>query len=57
MLIVNADDWGRNRDATDRSLECHRNGRITTVSAMVFMEDSERAADLLERAASMSVFT
>jgi hypothetical protein len=46
MLIVNADDWGRNRDATDRSLECHRNGRITTVSAMVFMDDSERAADL-----------
>jgi predicted glycoside hydrolase/deacetylase ChbG (UPF0249 family) len=46
MLIVNADDWGRNRDATDRSLECHQNGRITTVSAMVFMEDSERAAEL-----------
>jgi chitin disaccharide deacetylase len=46
MLIVNADDWGRNRDATDRSLELHRNGRITAVSAMVFMEDSERAAGL-----------
>jgi len=46
MLIVNADDWGRNRDATDRSLELHRNGRITAVSAMVFMEDSERAAEL-----------
>ncbi|HET6489004.1 MAG TPA: ChbG/HpnK family deacetylase, partial [Syntrophales bacterium] len=46
MLIVNADDWGRNRVATDRSLELHRNGRITAVSAMVFMEDSERAAEL-----------
>jgi predicted glycoside hydrolase/deacetylase ChbG (UPF0249 family) len=54
MLIVNADDWGRNRDATDRSLECHRNGRITTVSAMVFMEDSERAADLA-RASGLDV--
>lgn len=46
MLIVNADDWGRNRDATDRSLVCHWKDRITAVSAMVFMEDSERAAEL-----------
>jgi len=46
MLIVNADDWGRNRESTDRSLDCFRKGRITTVSAMVFMDDSERAAEL-----------
>jgi hypothetical protein len=46
MLIINADDWGRNRKATDGSLSCFRNGRVTSVSAMVFMEDSERAADL-----------
>ena len=44
MLIVNADDWGRCRAETDAALECYKKGRITSVSAMVFMEDSERAA-------------
>lgn len=46
MLIVNADDLGRNRSATDRTLECHAAGRITSTSAMVFMADSHRAAAL-----------
>jgi chitin disaccharide deacetylase len=46
MLIINADDWGRSRADTDAALACHRAGRITSASAMVFMEDSERAADL-----------
>ena len=46
MLIVNADDWGRSRAETDAILQCHLRGRITSVSAMVFMEDSERAAGL-----------
>ena len=46
MLIVNADDWGKNRKATDKGLSCFRNGRATSVSAMVFMEDAERAAEL-----------
>lgn len=45
MLIINADDWGRCRAETDVELECFRAGRITSVSAMVFMEDSERAAE------------
>ena len=45
-LIVNADDWGRSREATDRTLECRERGSISSVSAMVFMEDSVRAAAL-----------
>src|SRR5258708_5317705 len=45
-LIINADDWGRSRDTTDRTLECCERGSISSVSAMVFMEDSERAAAL-----------
>jgi hypothetical protein len=45
-LIINADDWGRSRDTTDRTLECRERGSISSVSAMVFMEDSERAAAL-----------
>ncbi|MGH9407509.1 MAG: ChbG/HpnK family deacetylase, partial [Terriglobia bacterium] len=43
-LIVNADDWGRDRETTDRTAECIRRGAVSSVSAMVFMEDSERAA-------------
>src|SRR4029453_3552657 len=46
MLIVNADDWGRSVSETDAALRCFRERRITSVSAMVFMRDSERAAKL-----------
>lgn len=43
-LIVNADDWGRDREASDRTLDCILRGTVSSVSAMVFMADSERAA-------------
>ncbi len=46
MIIINADDWGKNTLATDNTLSCHKNGRITSTSAMVFMADSERSAEL-----------
>lgn len=45
-LILNADDWGRDRENTDRILECFQSGMLSSASAMVFMEDSERAAAL-----------
>ena len=45
-VIVNADDWGRDPLTTDRSLACLSREAISSVSAMVFMQDSERAADL-----------
>jgi hypothetical protein len=44
ILIVNADDWGRDRPTTDRTYECVIQGTVSAVSAMVFMEDSERGA-------------
>ena len=44
LLIVNADDWGRDCDTTERTVECVRRGSVSSVSAMVFMKDSERAA-------------
>jgi chitin disaccharide deacetylase len=44
LLIINADDWGRDRPTTDRTLDCWSLGALSSVSAMVFMEDSERAA-------------
>ena len=45
-LIVNADDWGRDRENTDRILDCVTIGTVSSTSAMVFMEDSRRAADV-----------
>jgi predicted glycoside hydrolase/deacetylase ChbG (UPF0249 family) len=45
-LIVNADDWGRDTETTDRILECVTTGTVSSTSAMVFMVDSERAGDL-----------
>jgi predicted glycoside hydrolase/deacetylase ChbG (UPF0249 family) len=44
LLIVNADDWGRTSETTDRIQECVGQGVVSSVSAMVFMEDSGRAA-------------
>ncbi len=46
MIIVTADDWGRTQSETDAALRCYQAGRITAISAMVFMEDSMRAAAL-----------
>ncbi len=46
MLIINADDWGRSVAETDAALKCYRERRITSVSAMVLMQDSGRAAKL-----------
>jgi hypothetical protein len=44
LLIVNADDWGRDQENTERIFECCLRKAISSVSAMVFMEDSARAA-------------
>jgi predicted glycoside hydrolase/deacetylase ChbG (UPF0249 family) len=45
-LIINADDWGRSRETTDRIFDCFRAQAMSSVSAMVFMEDSERSAQM-----------
>jgi|SRR5215469_361226 len=45
-LIVNADDWGKRPAATNRIFDCIRIGAVSSTSAMVFMEDSERSAEL-----------
>lgn len=44
LLIINADDWGRDHETTDQTLECFLRGALSSVSAMVFMKDSARAA-------------
>lgn len=50
MLIITADDYGKTRHATDSILKCFSSKRITSASAMVFMEDSERAASIVFKA-------
>jgi chitin disaccharide deacetylase len=51
LLIVNADDLGLGPEETDRILECFALGALTSATAMVWMEDSERAARLAREAA------
>src|SRR5207244_4018771 len=46
MLIITADGWGRAVAGTGAALKCFRERRITSVSAMVLMQDSKRAARL-----------
>jgi predicted glycoside hydrolase/deacetylase ChbG (UPF0249 family) len=43
-LMINADDWGRDTQTTDRTFECFQHGVLSSASGMVFMQDSERAA-------------
>jgi len=46
ILIVNADDFGWNRPTTDLTLETFEAGRLTSATALMFMDDTERAAEL-----------
>lgn len=46
LLIVNADGFGRIQAATDAITECFHGRGITSATAMVWMEDSRRAAEL-----------
>jgi glycosyltransferase involved in cell wall biosynthesis len=48
-LIVNADDWGRDQATTDRIFECTELRTVSAVSAMMFMDDSERAAAIARK--------
>jgi predicted glycoside hydrolase/deacetylase ChbG (UPF0249 family) len=49
MLSINGDDLGWTREITDRILPCYQKGRIGSASAMTFMKDSERAAELARK--------
>src|SRR4051794_21958641 len=46
LLIVNADDWGGWNVATDNIARAYEHGSITSSTAMVYMDDSARAADI-----------
>lgn len=46
LLIVNADDFGHDREATDLTIACFGAGQITSATTMMRMADSRRAAEL-----------
>lgn len=46
LLIVNADDWGGYPEMTDATLRCFEAGAVSSTTAMVYMQDSDRAAEL-----------
>lgn len=54
MLIINADDYGKTRDTSDHIMICYKSGRITSCTAMMFMADSERAAEIA-RASNLDI--
>lgn len=49
LLVVNADDWGGSEATTDAILRTFEAGRITSTSGMVYMPDSDRAAEIAKR--------
>jgi chitin disaccharide deacetylase len=49
LLIVNADDWGGSESTTEAILRAFDAGCVTSMSGMIYMPDSERAAELARR--------
>lgn len=49
LLIVNADDLGLAGHDTDAIVECFRSGAISSTTALVWMRDSDRAAEIARR--------
>jgi predicted glycoside hydrolase/deacetylase ChbG (UPF0249 family) len=49
MLIINADDWGYDTATTDAIVAVHREARVTSATAMVYMQDSVRAASIASK--------
>ncbi len=46
LLIVNADDLGLDRGNTDAIFECFQRGAVSSATALVWMNDSDRAAEM-----------
>ncbi len=54
-LIVNADDFGFNREVTDGIIQCHRAGTVTSTTMMVNMPAAEYASALIPKYPDLSV--
>jgi predicted glycoside hydrolase/deacetylase ChbG (UPF0249 family) len=54
-LIINADDFGFNREITDGIVECHQNGTVKSTTLMVNMPAADYAASLIPHHRGLSV--
>lgn len=54
-LIVNADDFGFNREITDGIIEAHLNGVVTSTTVMINMPAAEYAAERAKECPDLSV--
>jgi predicted glycoside hydrolase/deacetylase ChbG (UPF0249 family) len=54
-LIINADDFGFNREITDGIVDCHRHGTVTSTTLMVNMPAADYAASLIPHHPGLSV--
>lgn len=54
-LIVNADDFGFNREVTDGIIQCHQRGCVTSTTLMVNMSAAEYAAEQAKKFPNLSV--
>jgi len=54
-MIINADDFGFNKEITDGILNCHRAGTVTSTTMMVNMSASDYAAEFVSKCPNLSV--
>ena len=54
-LIVNADDFGFNREVTDGIIQCHKHGCVTSTTLMANKEAAEYAAEESKKYPNLSV--
>lgn len=54
-LIVNADDFGFNREVTDGIIQCHQKGCVTSTTLMANMPAAEYAAEQAKKFPNLSV--
>jgi predicted glycoside hydrolase/deacetylase ChbG (UPF0249 family) len=54
-LIVNADDFGFNKEITDGIIECHRTGCVTSTTLMANMSAAQYAVSLSKQYVDLSV--
>lgn len=47
-IIIKADDFGRDKYTSNNIISCYKKGSITSASAMVFMNDSKRSAEIAQ---------
>lgn len=55
LLILNADDWGYDDETTQKIVDCHQAGGVTSATAMAYMEGSRKAAEQAAQVPSLGI--